>query len=68
MQTAKPMLPEYARTPTELRCLPAAQRDAILASAAAVAEADYRNDPALTAFEAFGEEDVHDDRSDSPPR
>jgi hypothetical protein len=37
-------------TASELRKLPAAQRDAILAAAAALAGAEYRNDPALTAL------------------
>jgi hypothetical protein len=46
-------------TASELRKLPAAQRDAILAAAAALAEAEYRNDPALTAFEAFGKDDLY---------
>ena len=55
-------------TAAELRKLPAAQRDAILAAAAALAEADYRDDPALTAFEAFGEGDLHGDSSSAEPR
>ncbi len=42
-------------TASELRKLPAAERDAILSAAAVLAEADYRNDPELTAFETFGE-------------
>lgn len=39
----------------ELRRLPAAERDAVLAAAAALAADEYRNDVALTAFEAFGD-------------
>jgi hypothetical protein len=46
-------------TAAELRKLPADQRDAILAAAAALAEDLYRNDPQLTDFEAFGEEDLY---------
>ena len=46
-------------TASELRQLPAAERDAILSAAAALAEADYRNDPELTAFETFGEGDLY---------
>lgn len=42
-------------TAAELRKLPAAQRDAILEAAAALAEQEYRNNPELTAFEVFGE-------------
>jgi hypothetical protein len=49
--------------PSELRKLPAEERDAILEAAAALAEADYRDDPQLTAFEAFGKDDLHVDSS-----
>jgi hypothetical protein len=55
-------------TAAELRKLPAAQRDAILTASAALAEADYRNDPALTAFEAFGKDDLYGQSSNSEPR
>ncbi len=44
-------------TAAELRRLPSAERDAILEAAAALAEDDYRNNPELTAFEAFGKDD-----------
>jgi hypothetical protein len=67
MQTVKSTLPARVWTAAELRHLPPPERDAILAAAAA-AEADYRNDPALTTFEAFAEEDLHGDSSDSRPR
>jgi hypothetical protein len=50
-----------------LRRLPAEQRDTILAAAAA-AEEEYRKDAALTAFEAFGEGDLHVNSSDTQPR
>jgi hypothetical protein len=43
-------------TAKELRVLPPAERDAILAAAAAAAEYDYRTDPELTAFDAFDED------------
>ena len=46
-------------TAAELRKLPAQQRDAILAATAALAEEIYRNDPRLTDFEAFGEDDLY---------
>ena len=52
----------------ELRRLPAEQRDAILAAAATQAADEYRNDAALTAFEAFGEKDLHAHSSDTQPR
>jgi len=37
------------------------ERRAILETAAALAEKDYRSDPELTAFEAFGEGDLYDE-------
>ena len=40
-------------TAAELRRLPAAERDAILLAQAEIAEPIYRNNPELTAFEAF---------------
>jgi hypothetical protein len=54
-------------TASELRKLPAEQRDAILETAAALAEEIYRNNPALTEFEAFGEDDLHGDSAAAPP-
>jgi hypothetical protein len=55
-------------TAAELRRLPASERDAILAAAAAAAERDYRTDLQLTAFEAFGEDDLHGDTADAEAR
>ena len=55
-------------TVAELRKLAPAERDAILAEQAATLEDDYRNDPELTAFEAFGDEDLYVDNSDSETR
>ena len=52
-------------TAAELRKLPPAQRDAIMEAAAALAEEDYRNDPQLTAFEAFGKDDLYGESSSS---
>jgi acyl-CoA reductase-like NAD-dependent aldehyde dehydrogenase len=46
-------------TAAELRKLPPDQRDAILQAAAALAEEEYRNNPELTAFEAFGKDDLY---------
>lgn len=60
--------PQRRWTATELRRLPAAERDAILAAAAALAADEYRNDAALTAFEAFGEGDLYVHSSDARPR
>ena len=52
----------------ELLKLPLAQREAILAEQAARAAADYASDPELTAFDAFGEDDLHVDSSDTQTR
>ena len=44
-------------SPRELRKLPMALQEAILAASAELAEQEYRTNRALTAFEAFAEED-----------
>jgi hypothetical protein len=59
-------LTEKNWTAAELRKLPADQRDAILAAAAALAEELYRNDPRLTDFEAFGEQDLYGESTAAP--
>lgn len=62
--SAKPVTETRKRwTAAELRKLPAAERDAILAAAAALAEAEYRTNPELTAFEAFGNSDLYGESS-----
>jgi acyl-CoA reductase-like NAD-dependent aldehyde dehydrogenase len=48
---------------TDLRRLPAHERDAILQTAAETAEEEYRQNSELTAFEAFGMDDLHGDNS-----
>jgi acyl-CoA reductase-like NAD-dependent aldehyde dehydrogenase len=55
-------------TASELRKLPPEQRDAILAAAAARAEQEYRTNPELTAFEAFGKDDLHGESASSETR
>ena len=50
---------------SELRKLPPEQRDAILEAAAILAEDDYRNDRDLTAFEAYGKDDLYGESADS---
>jgi hypothetical protein len=52
--------PEAPLTPGELRRMSRKDRQAILATAAALAEADYRDDKDLTGFDAFSEE-MNDD-------
>jgi hypothetical protein len=61
-------LPPRIWSATELRQLPPDQRDAVLASAATCAESEYRSNPALTDFEAFGKEDLRGDSSDTQSR
>jgi hypothetical protein len=56
---SKPTTPDGTWKASELRKLPAAERDAILAAAAAQAENEYRSNTQLTDFEAFGEDDLH---------
>jgi hypothetical protein len=55
----KPAAPNGTWTVSELRKLPASERDAVLAAAAATAEYEYRTNASLTDFEAFGEDDLH---------
>jgi hypothetical protein len=57
-------IPAKRWTAAELRKLPPAERDAVLEAAAAQAEDDYRNDRELTAFEAFGTDDLYGDSAD----
>ena len=52
-------------TAAELLKLPLAQREPILAEQAALAAVDYATDPELTAFDAYGEDDLHVDSSDT---
>jgi hypothetical protein len=49
----------------ELLKLSREERDAILERAAIIAEPLYRSDPDLTAFEAFGPNDLHGESSSS---
>jgi len=55
--SSKPAIPE----PVELMGLPLEERRKILAKAAAEAEDDYLNDPELTDFEAFDDDDLYDE-------
>lgn len=59
---------QHRWTAAELRRLPTEERDAILAAAAALAADEYRNDAALTAFEAFGEGDLYVNSSNAQTR
>lgn len=53
---------------SELRRLPPEHRRKILESAAAMAEAEYLRNPDLTAFEAFGEDDIHGESTGAATR
>lgn len=69
----KASCPPEARPPltwtiAELQSLSPDQRDAILEAQAALAENDYRTDPELTAFEAFGANDLYVDETDTQTR
>jgi hypothetical protein len=55
-------------TAGELRKLPIEQRDAILAEQAALLEEEYRNNPELSSFEAFGQDDLYVDSSNTETR
>ncbi len=59
------LVPAARLSPGELRRLPREQRQAFLAAAAEMAEQDYSTDKDLTGFEAFREEELDDDDSDS---
>ena len=59
---------EKSWTITELLGLTSVRRDTILEAQAALAEQDYRNDPELTSFEAFGPEDLYVDDADTQAR
>jgi hypothetical protein len=68
MNRVKPPTKRRRWTAAELRRLPPAQRDSILANAAELAVDDYCNDANLTAFEAFGEDDLYGDSANSETR
>lgn len=54
-------LPARPLTAAEIRKLSPHERDALLANAAALAEAEYRANRSLTDFEAFAAEEVDDE-------
>jgi hypothetical protein len=61
-----PPLP--APTARQLRQMSPAERKSALESAAALAEAEYRENLDLTAFEAFGKGDLHGDSASAETR
>jgi acyl-CoA reductase-like NAD-dependent aldehyde dehydrogenase len=68
MSTAKSDSRQRRWTAAELRQLPPQERNAILEAAAALAESDYCNHAELTAFEAFGKDDLYGDSADAAAR
>jgi hypothetical protein len=68
MATQEAALAKKHWTAAELRRLPPDERDAILEAAAALAEAEYRTNPELTAFAAFGPNDLHGESSNTETR
>jgi hypothetical protein len=65
MPNELPTEAERTCTAPELRAMPREQAGAILRAAAELAEREYIGDPELTAFEAFGEDDLFVDSSSS---
>lgn len=55
-------------TAAELLKLSVEERDVILAAQAAAAEQEYRTNPELTGFEAFGKDDLYGDSSNTETR
>ena len=55
-------------TAAELRKLPPEQRNAIMEAAAALAEEEYHTNAELTAFEAFGKDDLYGDSTSAETR
>jgi hypothetical protein len=51
--------------PNEVGRLPIEQRDIILEASATIAEEEYRTNPELACFDAFGEEDLYADSANS---
>ena len=68
MSPEKNTSPAKQWSAAELRRLPPAERDRILAEQAALVEEEYRNDPELTAFETFGEDDLYGESADAAAR
>jgi hypothetical protein len=62
------MMPQRRWTAAELRKLPPEVRDAIMEAAAAAAEEVYRTNPEMTAFEAFGKDDLYGESSSTEAR
>jgi outer membrane murein-binding lipoprotein Lpp len=55
-------------TAAQLRKLPPKERDAIMEAAAAAAEQEHRTNRELTAFEAFGKDDLYGESSSTETR
>jgi len=53
---------------SEVRRVPARERDAIARAAAKQVDAEYRSNPELTAFEVLGKDDLHVDNASTERR
>ena len=62
-----PELQDRKITARDLLKMPLEERDKVLEQMAILAETLYRNDPELTAFEAFGPDDLYGESSSSEP-
>ena len=58
---------DHLYTARDLLKMPLEERDRILEEMAIIAEPLYRNDPELTAFEAFGPDDLYGESASSEP-
>ena len=65
---SEPVSPPQRISATELRKLPREERNKILEAQAILAEPLYLNDPDLTAFEAFGPDDLYGESSSAETR
>ncbi len=62
-----PELKDRRITARDLLKMPLEERNRVLEQMAILAEPLYRNDPELTAFEAFGPDDLYGESSSSEP-
>jgi len=68
MATPSTSIPVARLSPREVRRLPPLERDVLLRAAASQADAEYRTNVELTAFEAYGKDDLHGESTNSTAR
>ena len=64
----EPSTPVSWWTAREIRKLPQEQQDIVLEASATIASEEYETNPKLTAFEAFGKDDLYVDSSNTETR